>query len=61
MRQKCVYKVTSETEDKIPVSNFTQWFNYVLEFMYSCYDGKRFNKQCADKQMQAVGIDPIAV
>ena len=51
LRQLCIYKQTRDEEDE------NIWWDYVEVFSKSCVD-RDFNKECSEKAMKKVDIDP---
>ena len=56
LRQKSVYEEVKATDSEM----FTQWFNYAIRFG-TCINRKHFTKECAERKMGEVGLDPAKV
>ena len=58
LRQKCLYhELTYNKKDSEINSNFTKWFNYVLNFIEQCRDVQSFDGNCSQKVMKELKID----
>lgn len=55
MNQKCLYQVLSE--EKPVNSNFTIWFNYVLNFIDECDSTENYRLNCSEKIMKDLNIN----